>query len=69
MPLDTPGLKADIMTALTDMESRNSDSKSDLAGALANAFEKFVKSGDLPIGLAVATPAGAGSTSAIGKII
>lgn len=69
MALQKAVLKAGIQALLVDMKSRNESSEEEFAERLADLIEAFVKSGEIPIGLAVTTPSGPGATSAPGKLI
>ncbi len=58
-----------MLAAFVDAETKNVSAKEELVDALADAFEAFVKSGEIPIGLVVSTPSGPGATTQPGKLI
>ncbi len=61
MALDKAGLKANIVTLLTDMLTREETSIEEFADRLANAIDVFVKTGKVAVGITVTT---AGSATA-----
>jgi hypothetical protein len=73
MPLDNPGLKSSIKNLLTEMETKNEDSKDYFAEKLADAIEVFVKSATITVtaGIPVITTGSAttqtGTTTAPGQ--
>lgn len=72
MALNKPKLKQDILSILTDMESREVDSKDEFATRLSNAIDDFVKSGTVAAGIKVSTTGSAtaqtGATTEVGII-
>jgi hypothetical protein len=57
MPLNKAGLKTQIKTLLTQMETKNEDAKDFFAGKLADAIDIYVKSATIvvPAGVPVTT--------------
>lgn len=72
MALDKPGLKATILSILTDMEGRTEDAKEEFATRLSDAIDVFVKTGKVTVeaGIKVDTTGSAtaqtGATSTTG---
>ncbi|MEI7487623.1 MAG: hypothetical protein WCJ72_09485 [Chryseobacterium sp.] len=68
MPLDKNTLKTKIEAILSDMETKDVDSKEEFAQRLSDAIEVFVKSGTVAVatGIPVTTSSGSGSTSGEG---
>lgn len=69
MALDTAGFASGMEALLTDMENRTENAKGEYARRLGGLITDLIKSGEIPPGLAVTTPAGPGATTVPGKMI
>lgn len=73
MALNKAGLASDILDLMTQMRKETEIDDSKFANALADVIDKFVKTGEVPAGIAVSTTGSAtaqtGATTAPGKII
>lgn len=70
MALDKSGLVTDIKQLVATMRAKDTDDDDAYASGLANAIEKYVKSGDVQPNITVqVTPnTGLGKTTGTGKI-
>lgn len=68
MALDTAGLKSEIQSLLSDMESKNEDAKEEFATRLANAITAFVMTGQVNTVVTTAGTATAQSGTGVGNI-
>ena len=73
MALNKAGLASDILSLMTKMRKETEIDDSKFADALADAIDKFVKTGEVPAGITVATTgtaaAQSGATTSPGTII
>ena len=73
MALNKGALAASILDLMTQMRNETEIDDSKFANGLADAIDTFVKTGEVPAGIAVSTTGSAtaqtGATTAPGKII
>ncbi|WP_346236159.1 hypothetical protein ABDK00_016870 [Niabella insulamsoli] len=73
MALNKAALKAAILGLMTDMRSREENSDDEYAERLSDAIDAFVRTGEVPAGIAVSTTGSAtsqtGTTTSTGTIV